>query len=164
MRALGVSLRQDPLTGTDDEHRRELMRSPLEFLAGIMGNEDLGYAIMSDHFQCILSSRPDVLETWSNEDVARKWWMLCPANKNKDGGAAKAIEFELNSIRHDVSELNEKRVWLSSVSWFMRFLSDRVAREANQQDQCSGRFWDGHFRRQILLDRAAILACCSMWI
>lgn len=72
------------------------MRSPLEFLAGSMGIEDLGYAIMSDHFQCILSSRPDVLETWSNEDVARKWWMLCPASKNKDGGAAKAIEFELN--------------------------------------------------------------------
>ena len=28
---------QDPLTGTDYEHRRELIRQRMEFLAGIMG-------------------------------------------------------------------------------------------------------------------------------
>ena len=109
---------QDPLTGTDYEHRRELIRQRLEFLAGIMGIEVLGYSVMSNHFHCILRSRYDVVETWSDEDVARKWWLL-----------------------------------------FMRFLSERVAKVANKQDQCSGRFWEGRFRGQILLDSAAILAC-----
>ena len=39
---------QDPLTGTDYEHRRELIRQRLEFLAGIMGIEVLGYSVMSN--------------------------------------------------------------------------------------------------------------------
>ena len=150
---------QDPLTGTDYEHRRELIRQRLEFLAGIMGIEVLGYSVMSNHFHCILRSRHDVVETWSDEDVARKWWLLCPARKTKEGLPAEPTEFELNSIRNDATGLKEKRVRLWSISWFMRFLSERVAKIANKQDKCSGRFWEGRFRGQILLDSAAILAC-----
>ena len=150
---------QDPLTGTDYEHRRELIRQRLEFLAGIMGIEVLGYSVMSNHFHCILRSRYDVVETWSDDDVARKWWTLCPARKTKDGLPAEPTEFELNSIRNDARGLKEKRTRLSNISWFMRFLSERVAKVANKQDQCSGRFWEGRFRGQILLDSAAILAC-----
>ena len=141
------------------EHRRELVRERMEFLAGVMGIEVLGFAVMSNHFHCILRSRHDVVATWSDEEVARKWWMLCPARKNHDGSPAEPTEFELNSIRNDKTGVKEKRVRLSSISWFMRFLSERVAKEANKQDQCSGRFWEGRFRGQILLDSAAILAC-----
>ena len=84
---------QDPLTGTDYEHRRELIRQRMEFLAGIMGVEVLGYAVMSNHFHCILRSRHDVVATWSDAEVAQKWWMLCPARKNKDGSPAEPTEF-----------------------------------------------------------------------
>ena len=48
---------KDPLTGTDYEHRRELIRERMEFLAGVMGIEVLGFAVMSNHFHCILRSR-----------------------------------------------------------------------------------------------------------
>jgi hypothetical protein len=41
----------------------------------------------------------------------------------------------------------------------MRFLSERIAKAANKQDQCSGRFWEGRFKSQVLLDDAAILTC-----
>ena len=150
---------QDPLTGADYEHRRELIRQRLEYLAQIMGIDVLGYAIMSNHFHCVLRSRHDVVATWSDDEVARKWWMLCPARKDNDGHPAEPTEFELNSIRNDRKGLKEKRVRLSSISWFMRFLSERIAKEANKQDQCSGRFWEGRFKSQVLLDDAAILAC-----
>ena len=150
---------QDPFTGTDYEHRRELIRQRMEFLAGIMGVEVLGYAVMSNHFHCILRSRHDVVATWSDAEIAQKWWMLCPARKNKDGSPAEPTEFELNSIRSDKKVLKEKRVRLSSISWFMRFLSERIAKAANKQDQCSGRFWEGRFKSQVLLDDAAILTC-----
>ena len=92
---------QDPFTVTDYEHRRELIRQRLEFLAGTMGIDILGYAVMSNHFHCILRSRHDVVATWSDEEVARKWWMLCPARKYHDGRPAEPSEFELNSIRND---------------------------------------------------------------
>ena len=35
----------DPLTGTDYERRRELIRQRMEFLAGVMGIEVLGYSV-----------------------------------------------------------------------------------------------------------------------
>jgi hypothetical protein len=40
----------------------------MEFLAGIMGINVLGYAIMSNDFQCVLRSRHDVVATWSEGD------------------------------------------------------------------------------------------------
>lgn len=150
---------RDPHTGMDYEHRRELIRQRMEYLAGIMGIEVLGYAVMSNHFHCVLRSRHDVVATWSDDEIAQKWWMLCPARKNSDNSAAEPTEFELNSIRNDTAGLREKRVRLSSISWFMRFLSERVAKEANKQDECSGRFWEGRFKSQVLLDDAAVLAC-----
>ena len=107
---------KDPLTGTDFEHRRELIRQRMEFLAGVMGIEVLGFAVMSNHFHCILRSRHDVVATWSDEEVARKWWMLCPARKNKDLSPAEPTEFELNSIRNDATGLKDKRTRLSSIS------------------------------------------------
>ena len=45
---------KDSVSGKNYDHRRELIRQRLEFLAGIMGIEVLGYAVMSNHFHCIL--------------------------------------------------------------------------------------------------------------
>lgn len=52
------------------------------------------------------------------------------------------------------------RLRLSDVSWFMRALSEPIARLANQQEKCTGCFWEGRFKAQRLLDEAALLACC----
>jgi hypothetical protein len=52
---------KDELTGKNYDHRRERIRSRLEFLAGVMGIEVLGYAIMSNHFHTILRSRHDLV-------------------------------------------------------------------------------------------------------
>ena len=38
----------DPVTGADYDHRRELIRRRMEFLAGVMGIDVLGLAIMTN--------------------------------------------------------------------------------------------------------------------
>jgi hypothetical protein len=59
----------------------------------------------------------------------------------------------------DEKTLAELRARLSSVSWFMRCTSEVIARMANAEDECTGRFWEGRFKATVLLDEAAIAAC-----
>jgi len=44
-------------------------------------------------------------------------------------------------------------------SWFMRALSEPIARMANRQDDCTGRFWVGRFQALRIMDETGLLAC-----
>ena len=146
----------DLLTGKDCEHRREWIRRRLEFLAGVFGIDVLAFSAMSNHLHVVLRNRPDVVTGWTDDEVARRWWNLFPQRRNKDGSPAEPAETDLNHLMASVREL---RLRLSSVSWFMRCTSEVIARMANAEDECTGRFWEGRFKATILEDEAAIAAC-----
>ena len=151
----------DRYSGKSFEHRRNWVKDRLKHLEKHYGVDVLGYAIMGNHLHCILRNRPDVVKTWSDEEVARRIWFLFPKRKDKDGAACEPQQNELNMLMASKPLLLQYRERLSDISWLMRQLAEFVARKANKEDECTGRFWEGRFKCQPLLDEAAILACSA---
>ena len=151
----------DELTGKNYDHRKAWVEKELKRLAAWFGIDLLTFAILSNHFHLILRSRPDVVTTWDDTEVARRWLMLCPIRKSADGGAAEPTEPELNSIRLDEDKLKTIRNRLSDISWWMRLLCQRIAQKANAEEEISGKFWQSRYRAVRLIDEESILACAA---
>lgn len=153
----------DRYSGQNFDHRKIWIRKRLEELAGIVAVDVLGFSVMSNHLHVMLRIRPDVAAGWSDEEVARRWWRLHPGQRNEDGTPAEPQAHEVAMLMADRDALATRRKRLSSLSWFMAALCEPIARRANREDKVTGRFWEGRFKSQAVLDEAAALAC-SMYI
>ena len=142
------------------EHRREWLRERLSYLVEIFAIELIAYAVMSNHLHSLLRIRPDFASTWSDEEVARRWRKLFPM-RYEQGNPAEPNQAEILAITSDPKLVTTYRERLSSVSWFNRCLNERIAKMANAEDNCKGRFWEGRFRCQRVEDLGAILMCSS---
>ncbi|MEM7479206.1 MAG: hypothetical protein AAF483_29830 [Planctomycetota bacterium] len=148
----------DEKTGKDFGFRREWIRRRMEALASVFGCDVLTYAIMSNHMHVILRTRPDVVAQWSDEEVAIRWLRVFPG-KRLDEHLGEPTDHDVETLVRNKERLAEVRLRLSDISWFMRALSEPIARMANKQDECTGRFWEGRFKAQRITDEAGLLAC-----
>lgn len=154
-------LGDNPITGKDCCHRKEWVRERLQLLASVFGIDCLTYAVQSDGFHLVLRSRPDVVKSWKDEEVARRWLQLFRKNCGENDASAEPTEKEIKKLTRSKKGLAILRERLGNISWWMRCLSENIARRANKEDECRGRFWDGRFKAQLLLDDEAILACAA---
>jgi hypothetical protein len=109
----------------------------------------------------VLRSRPDVVAEWDDMEVARRWLMLCPVERDENHQPQNPTEFEISRIRNNKEKLAEIRRRLSDISWWMRLLSQNIAQRANKEDEEVGKFWQARYRAVRLLDETAVLACAS---
>jgi hypothetical protein len=157
-------LGDDPLTGKNYDHRKAWMEDELQHLALYFGCDLLCYSILSNHFHLILRSRPDVVATWDDAEVARRWLMLCPKRRTSDKQPAEPTPEELQSILKNPAALREIRTRLSDVSWWMRLLCQKIGRRANKEDDEFGKFWQARYRAVRLLDEAPSSLVPPTWI
>ena len=134
-------LGEDQFTGKNFDHRKRWIEDKLKQLAANFGIDVLAFSCLSNHFHLVLRSRPDVVKTWDDTEVARRWWSLCPQRKIKseiDGKKnwvpVEPTEWDLNSIRNDPVKLAAVRSRLSDISWWMRLLCQYIALRANGED------------------------------
>lgn len=148
----------DEVSRKDYSYRREWIRRRFEALASVFSIDVLTYAILSNHLHVILRSRPDVLEKLTDQEVAIRWLRVFPGRRIEEH-LAEPSEIDVRRVLSDSKLLAKIRTRLSDISWFMRALAEPIARIANREDECTGRFWEGRFKAQRIVDDAGLLAC-----
>src|SRR5690606_14036439 len=95
----------------------------------------------------------------SAREVIERWHSLFKGNLLSQRYLAGDLSpSEIDALNSCIEEWRNR---LCSISWFMRLLNERIAREANKEDECTGRFWEGRFKSQALLDEKALAACMA---
>ena len=132
---------KDAYSGKSYEHRREWIQSKLQELSASFGIDCLSFTVMVNHIHVVIRNRPDVVATWSDREAALRWWALFPMRKNKDKSPAEPTEVDIKMLTMP-RRISEIRRRLSDISWWMRALAEPIARQANGEDKCTGRFWN----------------------
>ena len=151
---------KDRVTGRCFEHRRSWIEDRILELADAFAVSVYSYAVMSNHFHVVLHVDPTVPASWSDEEVARRWLVAFPGELKRNPSEELAQRLE-TAILSDPERVQELRGRLGSLSWFMKALNEPIARMANQEDECTGKFWEGRFKCQALLEEQAVLSCMA---
>jgi len=153
---------EDHFTGKSFEHRRGWIEDRILQLAAIFAIDVAAYSVMSNHYHLVVRVDQKRTEDWSDIEILRRWTQLFTGPL--------LVQRYLTGDRKTMSESEQARVaeWvdvyrerLHDLSWFMRVLNESVARMANVEDGCTGRFWEGRFKSQALLDDQALLMAMS---
>ena len=151
---------EDSVTGRSFNHRKAWVVDKLGFLSDVFSIDVCAYAVMSNHYHVVLRVDALAAQSWSEREVIDRWTSLFAVNVLV--GRYLAGEATTKAELAKVSEFVETwRARLMDISWFMRVLNESIARQANEEDDCKGRFWEGRFKSQALLDEAAVLACMA---
>ena len=150
---------QDHYSGQDYEHRRQWVVDRLAVLGEMFAIDLCAYAVMSNHYHVVVRLNQKKAQAWSDTEVAERWMRLFSgplivkrwlSGQSEDGEALKALEI-----------VGQWRDRLYDLGWFMKCLNEYLARRANEEDCCKGRFWEGRYKCQALLDEKAVLQCMA---
>lgn len=150
----------DSHDGKSYEHRRDWVEQRMLELCEIFAVGVYAYAVMSNHVHVVLRIDPTVAMRWTDEGVAVRWVRLFPVMVDGVRDEA-ACRIKAQNLLGSADRIALCRQRLGSLSWFMKALNEPIARRANREDGCTGRFWEGRYKCQALLDEAAVLSCMS---
>ena len=150
----------DEYAGQDYSHRKDWVVERLGQLASLFAIEVCAYAVMSNHYHLVVYVDQARAKRFTREEVASRWTQLFRA----PAVVRRYLENETSSDEERQlaeSIIDRWRDRLFDISWFMKCLNEHLARRANAEDGCSGRFWEGRFRSQALLDEAGLLTAMT---
>ena len=142
----------DAYSGRNFDHRKEWFVERLTMLAQTFAIDICAYAVMSNHFHLVVRLDPDRAGSWATEEIVARY--------NRVFSGTQAAFDAMNRAEQEAA-VARWRQRLRDLSWMMRCLNEYIARRANNEDECRGRFWEGRFVSQALLDEGALLACMS---
>jgi REP element-mobilizing transposase RayT len=149
----------DEYAGRDYSHRKEWILERLSLLSSIFMIEICAFAVMSNHYHLVLFVDEKRARTLAREEIIERWTKIfgtptCIARYL----SGEALEAE-RELAESMIELWRRRLY--DISWFMKSLNEHLARRANAEDNCTGKFWEGRFKSQALLDDAGLLTAMA---
>jgi hypothetical protein len=95
---------------------------------------------MSNHTHVLVCVDKDMADGWAMEEVVRRWHQLYQGTllSQKYHRGDKLNKGELISLEETVTIYRQR---LYDISWLMRNLNEYIARKANKEDKCTGRFY-----------------------
>ena len=152
----------DASTGQNFDHRRGWIETRIRELASVFTLDVAAYAVMGNHYHAVLRVDKARALALDDEAVLRRWTQLFTGpmlvQRYLSEARSQMGDSECAKVR-EFAELYRQR--LHDLSWFMRVLNESIARQANAEDGCTGRFWEGRFKSQALLDEQALLAAMA---
>ena len=150
----------DHYSGQSFEHRRQWVVDRIRLLSSLFAIDICAYAVMSNHYHLVLKLAPDQLDKLSDDQVMDRWCALFKGplliQRYREGDTLSVAE------RATIGDIvNVWRRKLCSISWFMRCLNQPIARQANLEDECTGKFWESRFTSQALKTEEALLSCLA---
>ena len=153
----------DAHTGQNFEHRRGWVETRIRELSSVFAIDVAAYAVMSNHYHIVLRVDAERARDWSAHEVLRRWTQLFTGPvlvQRYLHPALRALmgEAEIAKV-HEMADTYRARLF--DLSWYMRVLNESIARQSNAEDGVKGRFWEGRFKSQALLDEQALLAAMA---
>lgn len=164
-------VRKARLCGPEEggQHRKDWIRDRLRLLSGAFALDVGGYAILDNHFHTVIRTDPKRAVKWSNHQVAKRWFKIYPASIRRWALAIAGAHPEkrpeqfderamIRLVAGDEDRIGVLRIRLADLSWFMKALKERIARDANKEDGVTGHFWEARFKSPRILGPLALLA------
>ncbi|WP_296063211.1 transposase [uncultured Amphritea sp.] len=150
----------DSISGKDYGHRRQWIEDRIRILSSLFAIDVCAYAVMSNHHHLVVKICLEQALSWADTDVANRWMSLfkSPLLVRQWAAGEPLSASESDTVSNIIAVYRER---LSSLSWFMKCLNEPIARQANQEDQCTGHFWESRFKSQALLSEEALLSCMA---
>ena len=148
------------LCGDNHAHRKQWIENRLRELVGIFAIECAGFSVMDNHLHLLLRIDSRKAESWSGEEIARRWFALFPM-RDIHGQAAALTDARVARFAANADWIAEMRRRLANLGWFMKSLKEPLARMANKQEGVSGAFWEGRFKSVGIRDEESLLATAA---
>lgn len=151
----------DAHSGRSFEHRRGWIADRLKQLASVFAVDIAAYAVMSNHFHIVVRVDEARVESLERDEIPRRWTQLFSGPVMVQRYLADPQQLGAAEMKIVDAWVETYRSRLADLSWFMRVLNESIARQANAKDSVTGRFWEGRFKSQALLDQQAVLTAIA---
>ena len=131
---------EDKVSGQSYEHRRGWVEDKLLALTQVFAIDVCAYAVMSNHSHIVLFVDEAQAMSWTMEEVLTRWHQLFKGTLlTQQYLRGETLIEPLQKIVLETAEVYRKR--LMDISWFMRIINETIAKQANKEDNCTGRFY-----------------------